>query len=81
MFSIEVKTNQNYQIRKQFVKIGKWTKIKTTKDKNEAEKEIAYIQSDVQDFAHLLRNFKIEYRLMNDDQQVWHKEEEYRGER
>lgn len=79
MFRIEVKTNQNYQVRKQFVKANKWTTINTSLDRQDIEKEIAYIQSDIQDFACLLKSFKIEYRLINNDKQVWYKEEEYKG--
>ena len=79
MYVVEIRSNQSWQIRSKKLEPRKWTCVSKADFKTQklAEMEVAYLTLDFEDVGHLLRNFKIDYRIRKDGSTLWEREEIY----
>lgn len=73
MFTVEVKTNQPWQVRQKFVDANKWIQVATADSQMDAEKHLSWIDLDIQDATQFLKNFKAEYRICSGGKIIWKK--------
>jgi len=79
MFTVEIRTNQPWQVRSKRVEPRRWVSIskKSFTTKKQAEEEVAYLTMNFEDVGHLLNNFKIDYRISESGKVLWEKHETY----
>ncbi len=72
-FTVDVKINQPWQLRKKFVTPNRWVRVAVETTRKAAEMSQSWIDLDVADGTHYLKNFKIEYRIQADGSTIWEK--------
>jgi hypothetical protein len=79
MFTVEIKTNQPWQLFRKLLQADAWVNVtgKTFSSQKDAEIQQAWIANEFESFSHLLNDFKVESRILSGDEVVWSKEELY----
>ena len=77
MYTIEIRTSQPWQVRKQFLEASRWTVVAKVATKIDAQKDVAWFTHEMQESTSYLKKFKAEYRIRDGSDVVWQKEEVY----
>jgi hypothetical protein len=82
MFTVEIKTNQPWQMFSKSLQTDVWVNVagKSFSSQRDAEVQLAWISNEFDSFAHLFNGFKVESRILFNDDVVWSKEEAYNYE-
>lgn len=76
MYSVEIKTSQDWALRRQPLRADKWTPIKRVPTKQEAEKEIAWLTLGFED-VHLSKGLVVNMRITQSNNTLWEQEKKY----
>lgn len=79
MLNVQIRLNQPFEVRRKLVKAGVWTSVSSAfGERKDAECEISWLANSFNDLGHLLKEFKVEYRIVDEDKVIWEKQEAYR---
>lgn len=82
MFTVEVRTSQPWQVAKKLLQADAWSTVSGKKhsSQKDAEVEVAWLTNEFEDYAHLFKDFKVDYRILENGKLFWSKEEHYNPE-
>lgn len=80
MFKVQIRTNQSWQVSKKYLSPNVWTSISNTTHASlkEAQVEVSWLTQDFENYGHMLKNFTVDYKIVDDrSEAVWNRSETF----